>query len=50
MENRTAIARNLNIALLVISSVILAMRLYVRLWMIRNPGLDDVFAVLAWVR
>lgn len=48
MENRTAIVRNLNIALLVISSVILAVRLYVRLWMIRSPGLDDVFAVLAW--
>ena len=50
MEKRTAIVRNLNIALLVISSVILAARLYVRLWMIRNPGLDDAFAVLAWVR
>jgi hypothetical protein len=48
MEKRTAIVRNLNIALLVISSVILATRLYVRLWMIRKPGLDDVFAVLAW--
>ncbi|OCL15155.1 hypothetical protein AOQ84DRAFT_279533 [Glonium stellatum] len=48
MEDRTVITRNLNIALLSISLVILTVRLYVRLWMIRSPGLDDVFAVLAW--
>ncbi|KAF2491926.1 hypothetical protein BU16DRAFT_467053 [Lophium mytilinum] len=48
MQDRTLLTRNLNYALIAISTVILLVRLNVRLFMIKSPGLDDVFAVAAW--
>jgi hypothetical protein len=50
MQDRTLLTRNLNYALIVISTAILLVRLHVRLVMIKSPGLDDAFAVAAWVR
>jgi hypothetical protein len=41
--------RDLNASLIAISTVILGTRLYVRLVMTKNPGLDDIFAAVAWV-
>jgi hypothetical protein len=40
---------DLNIALIVITSVLVIMRLYVRGIVVRGLGWDDLFAILAWV-
>ncbi|KAH8772371.1 hypothetical protein BGZ57DRAFT_895380 [Hyaloscypha finlandica] len=40
--------RDLNASLIAISTFILGTRLYVRLVMTKNPGLDDIFASIAW--
>ncbi|OCK85064.1 hypothetical protein K432DRAFT_260401, partial [Lepidopterella palustris CBS 459.81] len=47
-QDRSTIIRSLNYALISISTAVLLVRLHVRFWMTRNPGLDDVFAVLAY--
>jgi hypothetical protein len=39
---------DLNIALIVITSVLVIMRLYVRGIVVRGLGWDDLFAILAW--
>lgn len=44
-----AILVNLNIALIAISAVILSLRLYVRGFMIKSLGLDDLVSSLAFV-
>lgn len=41
--------RDLNISLIAISTVLVASRLYVRGLMIKNLGMDDLLAVLAYV-
>jgi len=38
----------LNAVLIAVSAVVLALRLYARLYMLRKGGLDDAFAVLAF--
>lgn len=40
--------RNLNASLIAISTLILATRLYVRIFMTKVPGLDDIIATVAW--
>jgi len=40
----------MNASLIAISTIVLGTRLYVRLVMTKAPGLDDIFATLAWVR
>jgi hypothetical protein len=40
---------NLNVALVVITSVFMLVRLYVRAIMTRGLGRDDVLATIAWV-
>jgi hypothetical protein len=42
--------RDMNASLIAISTIVLGTRLYVRLVMTKAPGLDDIFATLAWVR
>jgi hypothetical protein len=40
---------DLNIALLVITSVLVIVRLYIRGIVVRGLGWDDLFAIIAWV-
>lgn len=48
-ESLGYIMLNLNIALIVITSVIMSLRLYVRGVMIQALGWDDLLAFIAWV-
>lgn len=48
-ESHGYIMLNLNIALIVITSVIMSLRLYVRGVMIQALWWDDLLAVIAWV-
>ncbi|KAF2141269.1 uncharacterized protein K452DRAFT_318920 [Aplosporella prunicola CBS 121167] len=49
MDGRTLILWDLTVSLIIISSVFMLARLYVRFFMIRNPGPDDALAVIAWI-
>jgi hypothetical protein len=42
--------RNLNVALIVVTSVIMMLRLYARGLMTKAFGLDDFIAIIAYVR
>jgi hypothetical protein len=46
---RGVISRNLNIFLILFSSIFVALRVYVRGFMTKAPGLDDAFSVAALV-
>ncbi|KAF2761831.1 hypothetical protein EJ05DRAFT_186235 [Pseudovirgaria hyperparasitica] len=48
MQQRATLVRYLNVALVVVSTIAMFMRGYARLFIVRKPGLDDVFAVLAF--
>ena len=55
MESTTAdnggnTIRKLDICLIVFSTVIVALRYYVRQFMLKSMGWDDVLAISAWVR
>jgi hypothetical protein len=47
---RGLVSRNLNICLIVFSSVFVILRIYVRAFMTKSLGLDDAFSVAALVR
>jgi hypothetical protein len=40
---------DLNVALMVITNILMILRLYVRGIMVKNLGWDDLLAVVAWV-
>ncbi|GME49435.1 Integral membrane protein [Neofusicoccum parvum] len=48
MDGRQLIMWDLAISLIVISSILMIARIYVRFFMIRLPGWDDYFAIAAW--
>jgi hypothetical protein len=50
MASRGDISRNLNICLIVFSSIFVALRFYVRGFMTKALGLDDAFSFIALVR
>lgn len=41
---------NLNLALIIVSTLLVALRLYVRKAIVKVLGWDDSIAILAWVR
>ncbi len=47
MNYQVAVIRHLDITLIVISLIILSLRLYSRIFIIRKPGLDDALAAAA---
>ena len=48
MNGRQLIMWDLAISLIIISSVLMLTRPYVRFIILRKPGWDDYFAILAW--
>lgn len=48
MDGRQLIMWDLSITLIIISSVFMVGRIYVRFFMLRTPGWDDYFAIAAW--
>lgn len=50
VEDRGYLTRNLNICLIVFSTIIVGLRCYVRQFMLKSFGWDDALAVAAWVR
>ncbi|KAH7061472.1 hypothetical protein B0J12DRAFT_296761 [Macrophomina phaseolina] len=49
MDGRQLIMWDLSITLIIISSVFMVGRIYVRFFMLRTPGWDDYFAIAAWI-
>lgn len=49
VEDRGYITRNLNICLITFSTIFIALRCYVRHFMLDSVGWDDGFAIIAWV-
>jgi hypothetical protein len=48
-DSKGGILANVNIALIVISTVLLSLRLYARGCMVKSLGLDDLLAIVAYV-
>jgi hypothetical protein len=49
VEDRGYITKDLNICLTTFSTIFIALRCYVRRFMLDSMGWDDGFAVIAWV-
>jgi hypothetical protein len=49
VKDRGYITKDLNICLITFSTIFVALRCYVRRFMLNSVGWDDVFAVIAWV-